>query len=369
MKNNSSKYSTIHYHNYLKLDDILNAQVLRSEELEEPAHEEMLFIVIHQIYELWFKQIIHELQSVLKLFNEDKVDERFIGTAVGRLQRIEEILKVLIQQINVLETMTPLDFLDFRSYLFPASGFQSFQFRLVECLLGLPEESRITYNNYHYASAFSDEQQEELKKVYVEGSLFDAVENWLERTPFLKLHNFDFINSYGEAVLRMIDKEQQAIKKSEGLTGEEKMMRIKLLGDTDTYFQSILDRDLYETRRKAGKLRLSYEATTAALFIHLYREQPILHLPFRLLINLVDIDQLLTSWRYRHAQMVLRMIGRKIGTGGSAGHKYLSATAEKHHVFMDLHNISTLLIPRSDLPKLPEDIEKQLSFYFTNSGS
>ncbi|MFT4667814.1 MAG: tryptophan 2,3-dioxygenase, partial [Gammaproteobacteria bacterium] len=79
----------------------------------------------------------------------------------------------------------------------------------------------------------------------------------------------------------------------------------------------------------------------------------------------VDIDELLTSWRQRHAQMVMRMLGRKIGTGGSSGHEYLEKTASQNHIFKDLHNISTLLIPRSELPPLPENVQKELSFHFT----
>ena len=154
----NKKYSTIHYHNYLELDKILSAQVLRSEAIGKPAHEEMLFIITHQAYELWFKQMKHELASVLQMFNEDKVDERRISVAVSRLQRIEEIMKLLIKQIDILETMTPLDFLDFRAYLFPASGFQSYQFRMIEAMLGLPEQKRITYGNHHYAHAFADDQ-------------------------------------------------------------------------------------------------------------------------------------------------------------------------------------------------------------------
>ncbi len=107
-------------------------------------------IITHQAYELWFKQIIHELESVVQLLQVDRIDERKIGIVVGRLKRVESILQLLIQQVGLMETMTPLDFLDFRNYLFPASGFQSFQFRAVECLLGLPEMQRITYFNQKY---------------------------------------------------------------------------------------------------------------------------------------------------------------------------------------------------------------------------
>ncbi len=88
-------------------------------------------------------------------------------------------------------------------------------------------------------------------------------------------------------------------------------------------------------------------------------------MPFRLLAMVMDIEEGFTTWRYRHAQMVLRMIGRKTGTGGSSGHDYLNETAKKHHIFSDLMNISTLLIPRSELPKLPEELRQKLGFYFT----
>ena len=138
-----------------------------------------------------------------------------------------------------------------------------------------------------------------------------------------------------------------------------------MLGSTQTYFKNILSKENHDQLVAEGKKRLSYKATLAALFINLYRDEPILHLPFQLLTNLVDIDDLMTSWRYRHAQMVLRMLGNKIGTGGSSGHEYLSETARRHKIFVDFHTISTLLIPRSDLPKLPAELKKQLSFEFT----
>lgn len=366
MTDKDLKYTTIHYHSYLHLDKILGAQHPRSAELEEkPAHEEMLFIIIHQVYELWFKQIKHEMESVLDMFHRKNVDERSIGTATARLERVEEIMKLLIQQIRVLETMTPLDFLDFRNYLFPASGFQSFQFRMVEVMLGLEEKKRLTYNNHHYASVFPKEQQQELQKATENGSLFDVVEAWLERTPFLQFEDFRFLEHYKKAVEKMIAKEQAAINATQYLTVKEKEMRLKMLGNTDTYFQSVLNKDVHEQMKKEGNLRLSYKATVAALLINLYRDEPILHGPFRLLTNLVDIDELLTTWRYRHAQMVLRMLGKKIGTGGSSGHEYLHATAVKHHIFTDLHNISTLLIPRSELPPLPDYLRKELGFYYT----
>jgi len=192
MTENQKKYTTIHYHSYLKLNKILDAQHPRSAELDDnPAHEEMLFIIVHQVYELWFKQLLHELESITEMFAEKRVDERNLGTAIGRLDRVSEILQLLIQQIRVMETMTPLDFLDFRNYLFPASGFQSFQFRMVEVMLGLQTEKRLTYHGQHYASVFPESQQEKLRKIEDGNTLFEVIESWLERTPFLDFGKFN----------------------------------------------------------------------------------------------------------------------------------------------------------------------------------
>lgn len=362
----ADKYTTIHYYDYLELEKILNAQHPRSEAAGEPAHEETLFIIIHQVYELWFKQIIHEVSSVNDLFSKDRIDERNLGIVVQRLERVIAILRLIIQQIPVLETMTPLDFLDFRGYLFPASGFQSYQFRMLEVLLGLPNDQRITYHGQHYASVFPEEVREKLKKV--EGSsLFESVEAWLERTPFLQFKGFDFLEQYKAAVERMLEKEQQAIRDSEYLSEKMKAQRLEMLGSTETYFNAILNKEKYEEKREEGEIRMTYKASLAALLINLYRDEPILHLPFKFLNALSDIDELFTTWRYRHAQMVLRMLGKKIGTGGSSGHEYLLKTAFKHQIFTDLHNISTLLIPRSELPELPDYLLKELGYQFTQS--
>lgn len=196
------------------------------------------------------------------------------------------------------------------------------------------------------------------------GSLFELVEQWLERTPFLQFKGFDFLTVYKEAVDRMIQKEQNSINESPFLSEKMKAMRLKMLGDSNSYFKHVLSEEEHEKMIESGEARLSYQATIAALLINLYREKPILNIPFNLLMELANIDELLTTWRYRHAQMVMRMIGNKIGTGGSSGHDYLAKTAEKHKIFKDLHNISSLLIPRSELPKLPEELNQSLGFYY-----
>jgi len=366
----SKKYTTIHYHKYLELDKLLDSQKTRSGQFEDKAaHEEMLFIIVHQVYELWFKQIIHEITSVCDMFRDNQVDEKNLGVAVSRLDRVEEILKLTIQQIGVLETMTPLDFLDFRNYLFPASGFQSYQFRIIESMLGLREKDRMTYNGHSYKIVFTEDQQAILTDVETRGSLFELIENWLERIPFLNYEEFNFLDSYSKAVNKMLAQEQKAIEETDYLSDKMKAMRLKMLGGTNTYFKHVLSKDAHDEMLKSGEIKLSYKATISALLIKLYRDHPILQMPYRLITNLTDIDELLTTWRYRHAQMVKRMIGNKVGTGGSSGHDYLVQTAEKHKIFNDFHNISSLLIPRSELPDLPANMIKELGFYYSEQSN
>ena len=123
----------IYYADYLQLDKILGAQLPESDKTAHPAHDEMLFIIIHQSYELWFKQIIHEMTWVRDSFlNPINDNSPAMQVAVHRLRRVTTILSLAVKQIDVMETMTPLDFLDFRDLLRPASGFQSIQFKIVE---------------------------------------------------------------------------------------------------------------------------------------------------------------------------------------------------------------------------------------------
>lgn len=358
----------VNYTEYLQLNKILTSQELESAKTGKPAHDEMLFIIIHQAYELWFKQILHELDDILSMFRKNYVDEKNIGIANSRLYRIIEIQKILIDQIRILETMTPLDFLEFRDLLAPASGFQSFQFRLVEVRLGLKAEQRLAYNNKRYSDVFSKQQQNELFSAEKELCLHDAVEKWLERTPFLNYQGFDFCEFYRDAVYRMLDDQRKEIETNKELSEEARQVRLQMNQDEKKHFQSIFDRGIHEKLIRKGERRFSHEAMMAALFIHLYRDQPILHLPFRFLANLLDIDELFTSWRYRHSLMVLRMIGKRMGTGGSSGHDYLRTTAEKHKIFVDLFNLSTFLIPRSKLPELPADFRKNLGFFYSGKS-
>ena len=359
----SEKPSSVHYTNYLALDKILDAQHRVSKEKGEEAHEEMLFIIIHQTYELWFKQILHELNSAMKLFQADKIDESNIGVVVNRMSRINKIMTTLVGQVDVLETMTPLDFLDFRNHLSPASGFQSPQFRKLEVLLGLKIEKRHQPGGCPYHAQFEGEKKQEILDLEEGESLFALVEKWLERIPFLNFEDFDFIEKYENAVNEMLEKEIAEIKSAE-LTEQDMTLRNRMIDENRKYFERVLNEEKHKEAITKGETKLSYKATMSALLINLYRDHPILHLPYQFLRCLVELDHKISSWRFRHMQMVEKMLGQKIGTGGSAGQEYLKQTVDKHKLFTDLANISTLMISRSYLPELPYIIKEKLGFSY-----
>jgi len=354
----------LYYGSYLRLDRLLDAQELESTKAGKTVHDEMLFIVVHQAYELWFKQILWELDEVRRIFSQGVVDEGDMGAAVSLLRRIAEIQKLLIQQVSVLETMTPLDFLDFRDYLFPASGFQSAQFRLVENRLGLRAGDRLKLGGAPYTSRFTNEDLERVTESESDPSIFDLIELWLERTPFLDHGDFSFWDAFQQAVKNRLEADRAVVESNPRLSDEEKRAQLDDFVTTMDQYEALFDPAKHSEQQSAGKRRLSHRAFQAALFITLYRDQPALQEPFRLLELLMDIDEGFTTWRYRHAQMVLRMIGRRIGTGGSAGAKYLEKSAERSRVFTDLYNLSTFLIPRADRPPLPDAIVESMRFKF-----
>ena len=353
-----------YYGDYLGLEQLLNAQHLRSVAAGQPAHDEMLFIITHQTYELWFKQILHEVHSVLQILQQPDIPDHQMGLAVARLERVIEIQKLLIQQIEIIETMGPLDFLEFRDFLVPASGFQSFQFRILENHLGLRREQRLKYHHRHYDESLSEGHQQMILESEKSLSLFEVVQAWLERIPFLKLEDFDFWQVYRESVENMFLEERRRVENNPLLSEKDVQFRVQQLAGTEREFASLFDETAYQKSLDENKRRLSYQATKAALLIMLYREQPILEMPYRLLTALTSIDELLTSWRYRHALMVQRMIGSKQGTGGSMGYQYLVQTLDAHRIFGDLTQLTTFFIPRSMLPTLPHNIKRQLGFSY-----
>jgi tryptophan 2,3-dioxygenase len=366
----TAREGPLSYWDYLQLDRLLDCQRLVSARHGEPAYDELLFVIVHQTFELWFKQILFELDAVVEVVGQDVVPEKEMGQVVARLGRITTIQRLLLDQIDVLETMTPLDFLDFRDELIPASGFQSVQFRLIENTLGLRPRHRLKIRGSPYTSTLSDEHARQLEASAARPSLLDHVERWLERTPFLHFGDYDFWHAYQQAVEEMLARERRVIETHPNLDDQGRAEQLATLKQTSASFAAAFDADRYAELVASGKRALSHQAFRAALLVNLYRDEPIFQLPFRLLTALVDIDEGFTAWRYRHALLAHRMIGARMGTGGTAGHAYLEAAARQHRVFRDLFDLPTFFLPRSALPKLPPEVSEQMGFrYHGGRGS
>ena len=359
--------ATLTYAGHLQLERLLACQERRSEQQGRPAHDEMLFIIVHQAYELWFKQILFELDRIETLFAGPRADDRDIDLVVQGIARIVAVQRLLIQQLDVLETMTPMDFLDFRDLLVPASGFQSLQFRLIETRLGLRQDDRVTFEGRPIDARMPATDRKRLRAAADKPSLSDLVERWLERTPFLHGTGYDFSAVYRQAVEDMLDSDAALVAANPALTATEIETEARAIAASRDRFASIFDEVLHRELVAQGTWRLSWRALQAAIFINLYRNEPVLQLPFRLLSGLMDIDETLTNWRYRHALMVQRMIGRKVGTGGSSGHDYLRQTAERHRIFGDLFALSTFFMPRSRLPELPAAMRDAMDYTYAGT--
>ena len=349
----------ISYHSYLQLDKVLTAQAPYSHLTPHPVHDEMLFITVHQVYELWFKQILHEIDSILEIFVRQTVSDTDIYRIVSRLQRITKIQHLMIAQVKILETMTPMDFLEFRDLLGQASGLQSYQFRLLELKLGIPGDT----SKIPFFDMLEPPIQQSLSNAVEQPSLLSLVEKWLERTPFLQTDNFSFWGSYREAIKTMLNEDKQRILDESALTSIDMQKRMQQHEQIETQFEALFDDNIYNELINSGERRISRLATSAALLIFLYRDQPIFQLPFMLLSTLVDIDELLTDWRQAHISMVNRMIGQRSGTGGTSGQKYLAHAAQSRKVFNDLTNLASFLVKGAILPPLPESVKRKLGFH------
>ena len=346
---------TLYYWDYLHLDYLLNAQTPKSAERGGLVHDEYFFIVVHQTYELWFKQILVELDSVMSIMAQDRIPGREFGTVLSRLHRINAIQRLMVSQMDVLETLTPLDFLDFRSLLLPASGFQSVQFRLIENKFGLQERDRLKIEGHKYVDTLRGDHAGLVTESEVAPSLFDHIEGWLARIPFVRRDGYDFVARYKEAATAMHNQARAKIEGMSGVDDETRRAQLVSFENSVERFGAVFDKASWEQDVSDGSRRFSYEAFMAALFIYLYREEPVLQTPFRILEMLIDIDETLTLWRQRHALMAHRMLGRLVGTAGS-GYAYLDETAKQYTPFKDLFDVSTYLIPRASLPSLPDSL-------------
>lgn len=255
------------YGSYLKIDELLALQQFRS---DPPEHDELLFITIHQVYELWFKELLHELDRVKALLAADDVHR-----AQHTMKRILTILKVMVAQLDILETMTPLEFLSFRNRLEAASGFQSDQFRQLEFVLGFKTRGAIE------RFAEGTRARTALERRWQEPTLWDAFLEYL---------------------------------RGEGYPVPEALVR----------------RDVTAPIEPSPELQ--------QVLIDLYRRDP---KNAEFCERLVDLDEGIQEWRYRHVKMVERTIGTKPGTGGSSGARYLQGTIRA--AFPDLWEIRAAL--------------------------
>jgi tryptophan 2,3-dioxygenase len=256
------------YASYLKVDELLALQQPRP---EGPEHDEILFIVIHQVYELWFKELLHEFDRVMGLLRADEPNR-----AQHTLKRILTILKVLVAQIDILETMTPTEFLSFRGRLEAASGFQSDQFRQIEFVLGRKAASAIE------RFPAGGRARAALERRYREPTLWDAFLQYLKREGYA------------------VPDAELARDVTAPILASPSVQRLL----TDVYRRDSKNSELCE--------------------------------------RLVDLDEGLQEWRYRHVKMVERTIGVKPGTGGSSGAAYLRTTLGQP-LFPDLWAIRSAL--------------------------
>ncbi|AGH98243.1 tryptophan 2,3-dioxygenase family protein [Micavibrio aeruginosavorus] len=356
------------YGDYLALDTLLDIQKPWSADKATGAfaHDEMLFIIFHQTYELWFKQILFELDDVQERLGRPVVDDCDMQPIVKHLHRVVEILRLLVRQLDILETMTPQDFTDFRDHLKTASGFQSLQFRLIETRLGLRREDRLLFNQCQYDTGYCPASQTAIHTAEHETTLFDQIDKWLARTPFVDRDDYKFWDSYRAAVHTMLDGREAMARQS--IDGELLDRELAAIARNRTKFDSIFNKDADTSSSQSSSWRLSWRALQAALFITVYKTEPALQGPASLLGHIMDIDAAMSQWRYRHALMVQRMVGMNVGTGGSAGYGYLMQTLEKHRIFTDLFALSTYLIPSHARPPLPQTISNQMGYRYGTTG-
>jgi tryptophan 2,3-dioxygenase len=353
----------LYYSEYIELDKILTSQHPKSFESMEAGNDEMLFIIIHQVYELWFKQVLFELDLVRQVFIQDGINDNSddMSKVVHKLKRIGKILELINQQVSVLETMTALDFLEFRNVLVPASGFQSKQFRLIEAKLGLKMEQRYKTEYYKHSrrGSLSESDLQEVNQAESESTLKELIIKWLERMPYL---DEGYWREYKRSTPQSGSVDKQVTEADSG-------GRHKFWMDYRNAYQNSLSKSeagrLGEFDKiffEEGRGEVSPAAMRAALFITIYRNLPIFHQPFELLNTLSEIDELLSNWRYRHFMMVRRMIGLRVGTGGTSGAGYLEGTLSQHYAFREITEVATFLIQRSKRPVLPNALKEKVSF-------
>ena len=300
------------YGEYLKIEELLKLQTGIDGDESKLSNDELHFIIVHQNFELWFKLIISELRCTRDILDTDYVEETKIPQAVHHMGRVIETFRLMALQWKVVETLEPQDFLNFREKLGQASGFESFQMRKMEALLG---------DIWVDGKPVSGKAWESFKE---KRSLYDVICDWLHRTPIQG--SVPDSSSDDETVSNFVD---SFIQNHNSLSP-----------DSNSEAQQFLKPD--------GKV---HRGRSGLLFIESYRELPLLAWPRKLISTLIELEEAMVLWRSSHARMVERVIGRRIGTGGSSGVDYLDMTT-KYRVFIDLWSVRSILIKKSALPEL-----------------
>jgi tryptophan 2,3-dioxygenase len=358
----------MYYRDYLDLEKILDSQhPVSFEAPNSPAHDEMLFIIIHQASELWFKQILFELDFVINVFKKKKINDNSedLNLVRHRLNRVIKINELLNQQVTILDTMTPLDFLEFRNLLAPSSGFQSVQFRLIEARLGLQLNKRHEFDYYKRTNegGFNVDDYASINKVETEQTLLQLVNSWLERMPFFEDKFWTSFKTSDERDCKHPFWNSYRKIYEGGLTQREK----NKLPEFDYVFFEKTVENFTSEQHEMLRSDLSPAAMKSALFIMLYRDFPVFQTSYQILDALIEIDHMMSNWRHRHFIMVKRMIGMRAGTGNTSGSGYLEGAMNRHYIFRDLSTLSTYLIERRNLPELPKELIQKLSFASMNS--
>ena len=337
------------YADYLQLHELLE---LQGDERGINS-DEMHFIIVHQTFELWFKQVIRELSEVRDILGGDHVPEDDIPRAVDHLGRTTEIFRLMANQWGVLETLTPQGFLAFRDGLGTAAGFESFQMREFEILLGLKNEDRIggmdPLTNFR-AMAKANERGAamlaRLEDAMSKPSLCESMMNWVERTPIMG-SSYDSegddaaVRAYIEAHLeshRALS--EAAAERSSGWGAQDPAKMAARMAAAHEGAVDFLMPGGEVSRARAG-----------LLFIESYRELPLLTWPRKLIDAIVELEESMVKWRHAHARMVERIMGRRIGTGGTSGVDYLDATSQ-YRIFKDLWGVRTILVKPQERPAL-----------------
>ena len=347
------------YWDYIRVEDLLRLQGGIEEDENEITNHEVLFIVVHQVFELWFKLALKELTTLRDLFKQDVVAETSLAGAGASMERLTRIFAAAVSHFQVLESLNTRDYLDFRDKLFPASGFQSAQMREMEILLGLHDEERIGLGaDGKYLEALKDPSGESAspalervkQRLGDKPSLLSAVGTWLHRTPIRGSQPGDadddavvdrFLEDYMGALKAASDETVATVIATNTMKPENVEARYAKEVEQARAFFFVEDRRLRRIR-------------AAVLFIESYRELPLLSWPRKLLAKLVEFEQSMIMFRQRHARMVERVIGRRIGTGGTSGVDYLDQTALAYRVFKDLWTVRTFQVRAAALPPLDD---------------